>query len=347
MLRNYSNKSVYVGIDVHKKTYFICCITEGKLVKKASCPANPREFAHSLKKWFAGAKIYSVYEAGFSGFVLHRVLQSVGISNMVVNPASIPIASNDRVKTDKRDAMKLATELSLGNFEKRGNVRVPSVKEQSRRQITRVREQIVRTRTQVSNRIKSKLQEFGLMSRDDEAKITHKKIKSIEQYDFPEELGFALSMLFQQWRLLTTQLSEIRKKLKMQSQQDQKIGEIYRSLPGVGPVSERILANELGDLKQFKNIRAAYSYTGLTPREHSSGERQRKGHISRQGSDRIRHVLVEVAWRAIGKDPRLKSKFETIAAKRGKKIAIVAIARNIIGRLRACHIEGQKYQICH
>jgi transposase len=101
----------------------------------------------------------------------------------------------------------------------------------------------------------------------------------------------------------------------------------------------------LGDMTRFANERALFSYPGLTPSEYSSGTAIRRGHISRQGVSRLRHVLVETAWRALPRDPILQAMFERIAATRGKQRAIVAIARRLIGRIRACFRHGTTYAV--
>ena len=108
---------------------------------------------------------------------------------------------------------------------------------------------------------------------------------------------------------------------------------------------DRSLATELGDLSRFANERALFSYTGLTPSEYSSGATVRRGRISRQGSSRVRHVLVEIAWRTVPRDPVLQEIFERIAATRGKQRAIVAIARRLVGRIRACFRQGTMYAV--
>ena len=102
---------------------------------------------------------------------------------------------------------------------------------------------------------------------------------------------------------------------------------------------------ELGDLSQFKNERQLFSYTGLTPSEHSSGDNIRRGHITRQGNSRVRMVLCEVAWRAIKKDKDLKEFFDRLYPRTGKKKAIVAVARKLIGRIRAAFRQQTLYQI--
>ncbi len=111
--------------------------------KVASVPANPAEFAQSLLHWFKGAEIYSAYEAGFSGFNLHRELEKAGIKNIVVNAASISIAANDRVKTDLRDSKKIAEQLSTNQLKA---IYVPNKDEEARRTLTRTREQVVEAR---------------------------------------------------------------------------------------------------------------------------------------------------------------------------------------------------------
>lgn len=85
---------------------------------------------------------------------------------------------------------------------------------------------------------------------------------------------------------------------------------IYRSVPGIGPISARVLANELGDMSQFSNERQLFSYLGLTPTEHSSGEHVRQGHITRQGKPILRKILTQVAWKAIYLDDSLRKVHE-------------------------------------
>lgn len=100
----YAGKEVFVGIDVHKKTYSVAAQVDGVCVKKWTTAASPKGLAEQLLKFFAGANIHTAYEAGFSGFVLHRELVKHGIDSIVVHAAAVEVAVNNRVKTDKRDA---------------------------------------------------------------------------------------------------------------------------------------------------------------------------------------------------------------------------------------------------
>ena len=340
---SYAGAEVYVGIDVHKKTYAVTVICEGVIVKRDTMQASCEKLICYLRKHFEGAKIHSVYEAGFSGFGLHRILVASGVNNIVVNAASIEVAANDKVKTDRRDSRKMAEQLYRGALK---GIYIPTEAEELARMLTRTREQVVGHRARVATQIKSKLHYFGLMAFDDQRVVTESYLKEWESVKLPEELSYSLGLLIEQWRFLTRQLKEILEKLKEQAEKDKAIEKIYRSVPGVGPIGSRVLSNELGNLSlRFPNERAVFSYTGLTPGEHSSGESVHKGHISRQGSSRIRKYLIEVAWRAIEQDGALREIFERIAKTRGKKRAIVGIARKLIGRIRACFQRGSVYQL--
>src|SRR3990170_2065727 len=156
---SYVGKEVYVGMDVHKKTYSVTVICEENIVKRDTMRANPEVVVRYLLNHFEGAKIHSVYEAGFCGFGLHRALVAAGIHNIVVNPASIEVAANDKVKTDKRDSKKQAEQLSRGAL--RG-IYIPTKEEELARVITRTREQVVEHRAKVATQIKSKLHYFGV-----------------------------------------------------------------------------------------------------------------------------------------------------------------------------------------
>jgi transposase len=102
-----------------------------------------------LKRRFAGAELYWVYEAGFSGFGLHRHLCRVGIQNIAVHAASIEVSVRDRVKTDKRDSLKLAVQLAAGRWQ---GIRIPSEAEECRRLVSRTRAQLVQARSRLKTR---------------------------------------------------------------------------------------------------------------------------------------------------------------------------------------------------
>ena len=332
-MRDYTNKTVFLGIDVHKKTYSVAAICEQIVVKRATLPASPEGLVAFCNKFFPKAALESAYEAGFSGFVLHRTLEKNGIKNLVVHAAGMEIASGDKVKTDKRDSLKIATQLAAHRLK---GIHVPSEEREDKRSLTRVRDSIVEHRVTVANQIKSLLHQYGLISPTAQNKVCPKWIKGLEKLSMGAGVRYALNQLVDMWQHLTAKIKEINTEMVKQADGDNALETIYRSTPGIGPVGARVLANEVEDMSYFENERQLLSYTGLTPSEHSSGGHVRKGHISRQGKTILRKILVLAAWTAIKSDPHLRETYNRISIRAGGKRAIVAVARRLIGHIRAC-----------
>ena len=344
---DYTGKVIYVGIDVHKKTYSCVSICEDQIVKRDTMPAKPEILLNYLKNTFSGAtRINTVYEAGFSGFHLHRYLVSHEVNNIVVHPGSIEVASRDRVKTDKRDALKMATQLSAGRL--RG-IFVPSQEREERRSMTRLRTNILKLRHQVGQQFKALLFTQGLIEVGDDTvlcqKWLSKKLGEVTRGSYSEDFCYSVNQYAEQWRQVTERMKEIESRLEVQAEEEKGLQIIYESAPGIGPIHARQLSNELGNMVQFKNEKQLFSFTGLTPSEHSSGEHTRQGHITRQGNSVLRKIFIEAAWIAIMKDPSLKEIFNRLSSNRGKKRAIIGIARRLAGRIRSCVLTGALYEI--
>ena len=339
--RSYNGVDVYVGIDVHKKTYVVVVRVNQTIVKRWVTAANPTAFAQQLLKYFAGGKIHSVYEAGFSGFVLHRELKSAGIDSIVVHAAAVEIAAHNRVKTDKRDAAKLSEQLEAGRLH---GIRVPSEAQEQNRLLSRTREQLVRERAAVKQQIRMKAHQFGLIAPDERREMSHQFVQELLEQSPSEAFWVAVEAHWHIWKALDLQIKKLVVKLKQQAQTDAN-ETIYRSVPGVGLISARVLSNELGDMSEFKNERCLFSYTGLTPSEDSTGDTVHRGHITKQGNRHLRGILIEIAWRAIGKDPALGSFFERLYPRIGRKRAIIAVARKLIGKVRAAFRKGETYHL--
>lgn len=332
-------EKVFVGIDVHKKRYAVTVICEGRPVKRWSMPADNQSLCRKLKEDYSGKRILTVYEAGFSGFVLHRALEAAGIENIVVHPAHVAANPGERVKTDKRDSFKLGFLLSKDLL--RG-IRIPTKEEEERRQLSRYRQQLVKERTRVMVQIRRRLYHFGY---DVSGGILKRSAVKELLLHLPEgELKSCVISQCRHWDFLEKELKEINSEIALQAKSCP-CEELYRSVPGIGRVTARILATELGDFSQFQSEKALFSFVGLTPTEHSSGEHVRRGRISQQGNATLRKVLVEAAWVAIKRDKGLRLVYSRISARAGAKRAIVAVARKLIGRVRAVVRSGKPYEI--
>jgi transposase len=339
-MKDHTGKTIFVGIDVHKKTYAIAAICDGVVIKRDTLKAKPQILIDYLQKRFGTGTILTAYESGFCGFNLHRALEAANIKNIVVHAAAIEV-SNDRVKTDKRDCLKIAAHLSQNRLI---GIHVPTIEQEDHRSLTRLRETFCRQKTRIACQIKSLLFLYGLIEADDKKKVSLKWIRNMLTYETTPGVKYSLEEHASMWILYNSKIKEIDGKLKEQAKQDKEANAIYQSAPGIGPTTARILSNELGDMQQFKNERQLFSYLGFTPSEHSSGEHTRQGHITKQGKPILRKILVQAAWVAIRHDMELQEVYNRISMRAGCKRAIVAIARRLTGRIRACFRTGTLYE---
>jgi transposase len=338
---SYEGSDVYIGIDVHKKTYVAVARVGQVVVKKWTTPAEPEAFAQQLLKYFAGAQIHTVYEASFCGFRLHRELRRQEIDNIVVHAAGVEVAANRRVKTDKRDADKLSGQLACGRLK---GITIPSEAQEKGRLLSRTRSQLVKHRRQIMQQIRMKSHQFGLIAPEEQRVMSLVWVQQLLEQSSSEEFRVTVSALVAVWQTLDQQIGHLQNQLHQQAAEDP-CHATYLSAPGFGLISARILANELGNLSRFANERQLFSLTGLTPSEHSSGEQVQRGGITKQGNRHVRAVLIEVSWRAIRQDPDLAAFYQRILMHSDSKRAIVAVARKLIGRIRAAFCRGEHYRM--
>jgi transposase len=299
----------------------------------------PEELVAFILRNFPGAAVRTAYEAGFSGFVLHRALVKAGIESIVVHAASIEI-SRKKTKTDKRDAQKIAEQLEGGRLK---GIHVPTEEEDRKRLLPRTRAQLVRARTQVKNQIRMRLHYFGLLDPMEKRSMSKALLEEVRGKTLPDEIQQAIQLHESVWQILDEQIRCCDQKLK--TADSEQLVQLYRSVPGFGRLIAVSLARELGDMRQFESEKRLFSFTGLTPSEFTTDDARHLGHITRQGSARLRHLLVQAAWVAIKKDGSLQTKYNRIAAKAGKKRAIVAIARKLIGKARAVVRKKESYNL--
>lgn len=337
-----TKKQIYLGMDVHKKTYSVTAVSEGVIVKRACMPADPLVLLKFIRNHFPCDSVKSVYEAGFSGLGLHRFLIENGVDNIVVHAASIEVAANARSKTDKRDSKKMAEQLSAGRLKCN---HIPSPQREEWRAVTRLRDSFVKEKTRIACKIKSLMFYFGLIPHNQVKRISRKLIYEMMNSKIDGDIGYCLREYFQAWIYIDDTIKRVEKRLIIQAKQDSFIGDVYQNISGVGLISARILANELGDMLHFNNEKALYCFTGLTPKEESSGENIHLGNITHQGNPMIRQILVQNAWRAIRKDKELAEIFERISKNAGRKKAILGIARRMLGHARAI-MRKKKESIC-
>ncbi len=340
-------KEVFVGLDDARKTWRVCVRSEKQAIHDTSMPANYEVLRTFLLRRFPECRIKVMYEAGFRGFNLYDQLNADGIECVVLPPHLMLEAKVNRVKTDRRDAWRLAKMLEDNDY--RGCY-VPDRERREDRQICRTLNAVEKEIKSTRNRIRKLLQYHGIESPVPEEKAWAKReFRDVGKLSVGESLKKSITVLLSILESLWTHQVELRKELLALSKKPryQRAFAIARSLPGIGWLTAMRLVLELGeDFTRFSTSKSIANFLGLTGSEYSTGETEHKGRITGQGPTFVRSWMIESAWVAIRKDPVLRDKFEAVWKNSGsKKKAIVAVARKLVVRLRSCMILNQEYQL--
>jgi transposase len=346
---SFNGQSIYIGIDVHAKDFKVSVMTQSLLYKTFSSPPSAEKVHQFLMEHFPGASYYSAYEAGFSGFELHRKLTRLGVNSIVVNPADIPTTDKERCqKEDKRDSRKLAQSLRSGQL--RG-IYIPSEKTQHDRSFLRVREAVVKDLTRIKNRIKSLLYFHGIKYPPGfEQKGSHwskRFISALENIQFDHESGkSSLRVYLDLVKHQRLQLLKINREIRELSATPayKENTSLLISIPGIGVVTALTLLTELEDIKRFKDFASLCSFVGFIPSTHSSGDSPIDTGITSRKNPRLRGLLVESAWVAIKHDPALLLAYEALTKRMKGNSAIIRIAKKLLNRSVAILRKKQMYQ---
>ena len=289
----------YVGLDVHADTIVIAVAEEGRAPAKvlATIPHCWKTLYARLKALAAKGKLLICYEAGPTGYVLYRKLQSAGFDCQVIAPSLIPRKSGQGVKTDRRDAAALAHFLRSGDLTK---VWVPDEECEALRDLSRAREAAKRAELTARQQLSKFLLRHG--RRWELSTWTQKHFDWIRTQKFEQAAqARVLADALQAVEDATARVERLAKDLEDLAPKVQHLWPIIRALQalrGIAFVSAVTLISELGDLKRFGSARQLMAYLGLVPSEHSSGLTQRRGSITKSGNSHARRILVEAAHHA-------------------------------------------------
>jgi transposase len=360
----------YVGLDVHKESVDISVASAGDAeVRHVGKVAGDLNAVTRAMRRLAkdGRRLHIVYEAGPCGFVLQRHLSTLGFECQVVAPSLVPKRSGERIKTDRRDSLKLARAARAGDLTA---VRVPDAADEAMRDLSRAREDAVREQRNARHRLKA------LLLRNDvryegkrswtaaherwlsKVKLPH-TAQQIAFQEYLHAIGESAARVGRLEQALRGGLSEWSLA---------PVVEALQALRGVQLVAAIILVAEIQDFARFANPRSLMAYLGLIPSESSSGQHRRQGAITKSGNSAARRILVEIAhhyrhaarvtptiakrhaqlpkavtdiaWAA---QLRLCGRFKRLAARRLQRNKItVAIARELAGFVWAIalHVTG-------
>ncbi len=290
--------SAYVGLDVHKDTISVAVAFPGR--EDPVFRGEIRNQRSSLRRLIGrlspdGEVISFCYEAGPCGYGVYREIVAAGHHCEVVVPSLIPRRAGDRVKTDRRDAVKLTGLYRAGELT---SVWVPDGDQEAMRDLTRAREDMKAIELKARQRLGAFLLRHDRIYQG-RSRWTQAHFRWLEEQAFSHPVQ---QVVFQEYVdvVLETQRRvaglEDQIRSAMQSWSLQPVVEALISLRGVDVLTAVTVLAELGDLTRFDSPRQLMSYLGLVPSEHSSGSHRRQGGITKTGNSHVRRVLVEAAW---------------------------------------------------
>lgn len=335
----------YVGLDAHKASITVAVIAAGaEQVGEQWQVANElralRRLAKRLKQ-IGGNAVCAVYEAGPCGYALQRRLEALGIACSVVAPSLIPVKPGERIKTDRRDARKLATLYRAGLLTK---VHAPTPEEESLRDLCRAREDAGKDLTRARHRLSKMLLRHGLsFTKTRNWTKAHRAWLKTLRFEYPWA-----QEVFENYLLAIEQAEE---RLKVLDAHVQKAAdsEAYaeqvgwlRCLRGVDTLTALTILAELHDFRRFRHPSDLMGYLGLTPSENTSADKVRRGSITKAGNSHVRRLLVEAAWNY---RHRPSVSVAMRARRKGQPPAVLAIADRAQVRLHRRYFllkEGYK-----
>jgi transposase len=351
--------TTFVGLDVHKDSIAVAVARDGRGAAEflGTIINKPETIAKLVRRLGSAKDLYFCYEAGPCGYGIYRQLTAAGATCMVVAPSLIPRKPGERVKTDRRDAKKLAQLLRSGELTP---VWVPDEKQEALRDLVRAREDSLEDTLRKRNQISKFLLRLEKRPPHGIKAWTTKYMQWLNSLSFDQDV---------QGIVLKEYIHALEEAEARKNRLDKEITEIVKyseqapamaalqTLRGVGVITAATIVAEAGDLSRFDSPKQLMSYVGLVPSESSSGGSRYQGRITKSGNAHIRRVIVESAWHyrrlpAIGSglkkrqegqseeikaiswqaQHRLNLKFRRLTS-RGKtrQIAAVAVARELLG----------------
>ena len=345
---DFKGKDIFVGIDVHKKSWDIKILTSHtsqKLIHKTK--PSPEYVAQFLKEHYPKANFHCVYEAGFCGFWIQERLFHLGIKTIVVHPGDVPTTDKEkRFKDDRIDCTKLALSLRSGQLT---GIYIPPKQMQHDRSLVRQRYQYASDERRMKNRISSHLDFYGIKIEDVEKNNywSNRYVAQLEEFAMQRRDAVLQNYLvkLRKERSLSLFMTRELRKLSLTDRYKESF-DLLRSIPGVGLLTAMVFLTEIGDLSRFKKDDHFIAYIGLIPSTHSSGEREYRGRISKRGNKRVRTALILSAWMSVRNNPEMAWHYDTYRSN-GKKanIAIVKIARKLALRMKAILRDKKEYEI--
>ena len=301
---SFKGQKIYIGIDVHAKTWEVCVLTESGYRERHPQQASAKTLFDFLKKHFPDGEYHAVYESGFSGFSTYYALKDYGIDCVVTHAADVPTTRYEEVmKTDKVDAAKLARSLRAGD------IRPIYIREKENiddRSVIRIRKTIQKQLSGYKARVKHLLHCNGVEMPERFARPgmhwSRAFIKWLkEDVVLLSSSRLSLDLLVKQVETIRQTLLDAMKAIRRLARTDRYRSnyELLMSIPGIGASVAMCILTEIYDVKRFRNENRFASYLGLIPTCHNSGEKTASGGKTFRGNKHLGPMIIEAAWIAI------------------------------------------------
>jgi transposase len=340
---------IFIGLDVDKKKIAITCTDHGTLCRSLSMPYSATQLLNYTRKHFAGQRVAFAYEAGPTGFGLYDELTAAQHPCVVVTPSMVPSAPRNKVKTNRLDSKKLSEGLRGGQLK---GIHVPPQIYRELRHLVQLRDTQVAQLKATKCRIKSLLLYEGIPFPAANGKWSAQVLRELETLPCNMSVRFKLDRLIDALQFHYLTAARVQKEIRRFCNQEQGLKNsiaFLSSLPGVGNITATHAVARLGDWQQIDNVRQIAGFLGLVSQEHSTGEKEKRGPITRIGDARLRNKLIQCAWTAIRQDPELRAFYRQVYERQPKKVAarkaIVAVARKLTTRMYAVLKQQRPYVV--
>ncbi len=346
---SFKGQKIYIGIDVHLKSWSVSVITESGYHTTFSQPASAQALHSYLASRFSDGEYMAVYESGFTGFSTYYRLEQYGIKCSVVHAADVPTSQRESImKTDAVDSMKLARSLRSGDIE---TIYIRKREYLDDRGLIRIRKAIQKNLCGHKSRIKHLLYTNGVEYPERFAKGTTHWSRA-----FLDWLSNEVSLLSSNKESLVSLLdivSSDRQELLKVTKKIRELSytEFYRencrllcSMPGISTLSAMTILTEIEDYTRFKNEREFASYLGLIPMCHNSGEKISQGGKTFRGNRYLGTILIEASWKAVALDRALATHFAQKCKKMKANKAIIRTAKKMANRILSLLKTGKPYE---
>jgi transposase len=318
----------YVGLDVSLNTVFVCVVdVKGKVVKENEIPSTPEAISSFLKG--ADLEVEKIgLESGNLTHYLKKGLSGMGYEVVIMESRKMAaILATIINKTDKNDARGIAEALRVGHYRECVHRSDEAVEV---RTILHARQTVVEERTHLLSSIKGHLKMYGIKLGKGRNKTFRDKVEGAV-IELKPRVQRVIKNLLNVLDALEQEIKELDKEVKALAKEDKEV-QLLQTIDGVGPITALAFKAEIDDPKRFEDSRDVAAYIGLTPNQYSSGETQRQGGISKKGPKRMRCLLVEAATCLLTRSriwSKLKAWGMRLVKKKGKKKAIIAVARKL------------------